>query len=55
MNEDDVIRIPDERFAGVHVETIDKPMEYSHFQLEYACGVAYALRRGKFVLCEKPR
>jgi hypothetical protein len=40
---------------GVHIETIHNPIRYTYAQIEQACKVAAALRRGKLILAEAPR
>ena len=42
------------QLPGVHIECLYPPMMYSLVQLERAVTVAWALRRGRFVLAETP-
>lgn len=37
-----------------HVETVDDPLRYSVAQIERACRIAHALRRGRLILAERP-
>jgi hypothetical protein len=39
---------------GVHVELLHNPLRYTHAQVELACRIAAALRRGKLVLVQPP-
>jgi hypothetical protein len=40
--------------AGVTVEVLRNPQDYSIIQIENACAIAKALNRGKLVLCAPP-
>ncbi|HEX6026722.1 MAG TPA: hypothetical protein VFZ00_32290 [Solirubrobacter sp.] len=40
---------------GVHLETLESPVNYTPAQLDRACAIAFHLKRGRFVLCEPPR
>jgi hypothetical protein len=40
---------------GVHIETLQRPQDYSAKQLDLACKVAGLLGRGRLVLVEPPR
>jgi hypothetical protein len=40
---------------GVHLEVLSKPQLYSAAQLDRAVAIAYAINRGKFMLCEEPQ
>lgn len=42
------------QIPGVHVETLHNPVHYSGAQIENACRLAGALKRGRLVLCERP-
>lgn len=39
---------------GVQIETLDNPARYTHAQIERACVIAHALKRGRLVLVERP-
>jgi hypothetical protein len=39
---------------GVHIDTVHSPLRYSPAQLERACTIAHALKRGKMLLVEPP-
>ena len=39
---------------NIHVETVDNPLRYSFAQIELACRIAEVLKRGRFVLAERP-
>jgi hypothetical protein len=39
----------------VHIETLRSPTQYAPAQLERACAIAHALKRGKLILAEPPR
>jgi hypothetical protein len=39
---------------GVHIETLHDPQLYTPRQVDRACVVADALKRGRFVLVERP-
>lgn len=39
---------------GVHVETLHNPCRYDPDQIERACALAGALKRGKLILVEPP-
>lgn len=41
--------------TAVLIETLHNPIRYSYAQMEQACTLAAALKRGKFVLVEPPR
>jgi hypothetical protein len=40
---------------GVHLEVLSKPQLYSAAQLDRAVAIAYAINRGRFILCEEPQ
>jgi hypothetical protein len=40
---------------GVFLEVISKPQLYSAAQLDRAVAIAYAINRGRFILCEEPQ
>jgi hypothetical protein len=40
---------------GVMIETLAKPQKYTAEQLDRAVAIAYAINRGKFLLCEEPQ
>lgn len=39
---------------GVRIETLHSPLRYTYAQIERACVIAQAMRRGKLVLVERP-
>jgi hypothetical protein len=43
------------QIPGVHVETLQSPVRYTHAQIELACAIAQLLGRGKLVLVEPPK
>jgi hypothetical protein len=43
------------QISGVHIETLQSPLQYTYEQIELACAVARLLNRGKLVLVEPPR
>lgn len=42
------------QIPGAWVETLRPPETYTHTQLDLACAVAHAMRRGKFILVTPP-
>lgn len=42
------------QMRGVHIETLHNPVRYSGAQIEQACSLAAALKRGRLMLCEPP-
>ena len=42
-------------FPGICIETLHNPARYTYAQIETACAIAQALRRGKLLLVEPPR
>jgi hypothetical protein len=40
---------------GVMIETLANPARYTSAQLDRACAIAYAINRGRFILCEEPQ
>jgi hypothetical protein len=41
--------------SAVHLEVLSKPQLYSAAQLDRAVAIAYAINRGRFILCEEPQ
>jgi hypothetical protein len=42
------------QIPGVHIETLQNPVQYTYAQIERACALAQMLNRGKLVLVEAP-
>ena len=40
---------------GVHLQTLQSPVNYAPSQIDRACAIAAQLQRGRFILCEPPR